>query len=92
MSARAPLSSALPPPNEARSCMKHFPFLGEGGVRWFLVARGFIMLQGQECLLALGMMCVCPGVEHVNEGTWGVSRELPKGWSEDSGAGRTPRE
>lgn len=35
---------------------------------------------------------VCPGVEHVNKGTWGMSRELPKGRSEDSGAGRTPRE
>lgn len=27
------------------------------GVRWFLAVRDFIMLQGQECLPALGMMC-----------------------------------
>lgn len=33
-----------------------FPFLGEGGVRWFLVAGDFIIPQGQGCLLALGMM------------------------------------
>lgn len=44
-------------PKRSQEVYETFSLPISRGVRWFLVVRDFIMLQGQECLPALGMMC-----------------------------------
>lgn len=75
MSARAPPSSAPPPPNEARSCSKHFLSFSLP-ISW---GRGSQVLLGGKRFHhpAKSGMFASPGddVKHVNEGTWWMSRE-----------------
>lgn len=75
------------PINEARSCIKHFlsfslpVFLrkGESGGSWWPEISSSCRARNA----ASPGNAVCAGVKHVREGTWGMSRELPKGCSED---------